>query len=444
MKIKYALFEQKKNVLMTVFITLQTVMILFILVSIISAMSSRYEKYKPLEKFFKGDGMSMHVNSLEGRNGDRYLPFSEPSDLESYLKKAHIVCTYYVQMGLDIDHMKDDFESNGETPAFGYDDELINAYTPEMESGRWLRPGDAETDMLELVIFQKKQYYKVGDIITLTPPDVVKDPDAIKDSVGGKLTTAVQAKIVGILADGASPIMTISNYGQYIDFRDYYHPLYKAKEPKSVIFVSKRDIAHNNKLYEETEKNLMGGENQIWPYIISGPCFIWYDRGITEEEKSHNERFLTINGDYVFRHSSAEMRKNSMQYIMYQVGMLIPVLIGLIILTMVSIVSNTVIMVRQNMRNYSIYYMHGLTWGQCIFIHIKSIIITQSVTFLLSMVGIIICKRAGLLKNTVLILGPWQLVACIAVILLFIVFSIVISYALIGKKSAKTIFGEVE
>lgn len=52
MKLKYAMFEQKKNKLMTVLIFFQIVIVFIMLVSIISAITSRYEKYKPLECFF--------------------------------------------------------------------------------------------------------------------------------------------------------------------------------------------------------------------------------------------------------------------------------------------------------------------------------------------------------------------------------------------------------
>ena len=149
MKLKYAMFEQKKNKLMTVLIFFQIVIVFIMLVSIISAITSRYEKYKPLECFFQGDGLNMHINDLLGRNGQRYLPFTESSDVEKSLKKAHMVSSYDVQMTFDIDNKKE--ELGTWSPVIGYDDELIAAYTPEIESGRWLRTEDADTDMIEIV-----------------------------------------------------------------------------------------------------------------------------------------------------------------------------------------------------------------------------------------------------------------------------------------------------
>ena len=173
MKLKYAMFEQKKNKLMTVLIFFQIVIVFIMLVSIISAITSRYEKYKPLECFFQGDGLNMHINDLLGRNGQRYLPFTESSDVEKSLKKAHMVSSYDVQMTFDIDNKKE--ELGTWSPVIGYDDELIAAYTPEIESGRWLRTEDADTDMIEIVLVQKDDTHKVGEVITLTTSDVVKD-----------------------------------------------------------------------------------------------------------------------------------------------------------------------------------------------------------------------------------------------------------------------------
>ena len=137
MKLKYALYEQKKNKLMTILFFIQTMIVLIMIVSIISAIFSRYEKYKPLESFFRGDGLNMHMTDLLGRNGQRYLPFTESSDVEKYLKKAHMVSSYSIQMTFDIDNKKN--ELGTWSPVVGYDDELLSAYTPEMETGRLLR-----------------------------------------------------------------------------------------------------------------------------------------------------------------------------------------------------------------------------------------------------------------------------------------------------------------
>lgn len=437
MKLKYALYEQKKNKLMTILFFIQTMIVLIMIVSIISAIFSRYEKYKPLESFFRGDGLNMHMTDLLGRNGQRYLPFTESSDVEKYLKKAHMVSSYSMQMTFDIDNKKN--ELGTWSPVVGYDDELLSAYTPEMETGRWLRIEDADTDMIEIVLAQKENSHKVGDIITLTTSDV------IKDSRKYKLSKQVKAKVVGILADGASTIMRTKHYGEYSDFRDYYYPFNRDEEERAVVFVSKRDIEHNNRINAATEqKNLIKGEKCIWPYIISGPCFIQYDKGISKKEKEYNSKYLAVNGRYVFRHTSVEMRENSMEYIMNQMNILIPILIAMIILTMMSIISSTVIMIRQNMHNYSIYYMLGLTWRKCMSIHVLSVIMMQMGIFVFTIFCIGICKKLGALDRTVFALGGWQLLGCLVMIVFFIVFSIVLSFLLIGKKSAKDILSEVE
>lgn len=41
-------------------------------------------------------------------------------------------------------------------------------------------------------------------------------------------------------------------------------------------------------------------------------------------------------------------------------------------------------------------------------------------------------------------LGKWQLLGCFAMMVLFVVFSILLSFLLIGKKSAEDILREVE
>lgn len=68
----------------------------------------------------------------------------------------------------------------------------------------------------------------------------------------------------------------------------------------------------------------------------------------------------------------------------------------------------------------------------------------QMGTFLFTVLCIIICKKTGALDQTVFSIGIWQMLGCFAVVLLFILFSIVLSFLLIGKKSANDILREVE
>ena len=171
---------------------------------------------------------------------------------------------------------------------------------------------------------------------------------------------------------------------------------------------------------------------------------IQYEKGITQKEKDYNSKYLAVNGRYEFRHTSAEMRENSMEYIMNQMNMLIPILIAMIILTLMSIISSTVIMIRQNMHNYSIYYMMGFTWKRCVLIHVESVIMMQMGIFLFTMLCLAICEKIGALDRMVFSIGKWQLLGCFAMMVLFIVFSILLSFLLIGKKSAKDILREVE
>lgn len=440
MRFKYALHEQSKNKAMTGLIFFQTVIVLIVMVSIISAIVSRYERYKPLEKFFQGDGLNMHMWNMLGRNGDRYLPFTESSDLESYLKNAHVVATYSVDMPFDIDQKKE--ELGTWSPVVAYDDELLSAYTPDMENGRWLEPGDGDTDVIEIVLAQKGKEYNVGDTIALTTSD------RLEESEGYKLARPVKAKVVGILADGASTIKRDIHWGQYVDFRDYYQSFDRNdKEERARVFVSKRDIEHSNKLNEKCGNHFdkdLSDDKMIWSYVIEGPCFVRYKEGITKEEKDYNAKFLAINGMYECRHTSAEMRENSAKYIMNQMNMLIPILIALVILTLMSMISNTVIMIWQNLRNYSIYYMTGLTWRECVLIHVRNIVFMQSGTFVFTVLCIYLCEKLGVLEQTVFFIGRWQLLGCAGVILLFVLLSAALSFLMIGKKSAKDILREVE
>ena len=133
-----------------------------------------------------------------------------------------------------------------------------------------------------------------------------------------------------------------------------------------------------------------------------------------------------------------------MDYIMNQMDLLIPVLGAMIILTMLSVISSTVIVIRQNMHTYSIYYMLGMTWKNCVLVHGISVVIQQMVTVLLTVFCLVIGEKTGMLDKTVFSLGGWQLLGCLMITLFFIVFRLALSFLLLGRKSAKDMLREIE
>lgn len=72
---------------------------------------------------------------------------------------------YSVQITFGIDNKKDVLGSW--SLAIGYDDELLSVYTPEMETGRWPRTEEADAGMIEIVLAQKEDTHKVGEIYNI-------------------------------------------------------------------------------------------------------------------------------------------------------------------------------------------------------------------------------------------------------------------------------------
>lgn len=422
MKFRYIMHETKKNRLMTLFILLQMGILFWTVIFIVSVIQSRYTYYVPFKQWLHGSGVAITgLWAMDGKDGDGRAPMSTSQDLEQQLRQAQVDALYNVQIYIDgIVTWNGDSEIFNATKTIGYDDALLECYSPAMSSGRWLKAEDKNTRVIEVVLACKNQTtdYQVGEERRLYT----------WDGDGHLQETDCYARVVGIMEEGAKYI----GVGQELSeankayFEDFYTTYHRSETEDTMAFVSREDIQ----------------KEKLWDFTLNDVCFISYDKNISKRNIAWNEQFLNRNGTALLRQDMEIVEKNSKSYIYRQMDIFIPVLVGLLILTIMSLISNTAIGLKQNMREYAIYYMHGLTWNQCIWLYRKNMLLGEGITLLGVLVIMQVLMRKGMLSHVVLSLGVVQVGACLGMIALFSLVSFVIDKILTRGSSVKDILRE--
>ena len=296
------------------------------------------------------------------------------------------------------------------------DDRFLNAYAPEMESGVWLSEADCSADSTVKAVITKSTFgYTTGDIIEASyrPSDFEDFED-------------VTVEIVGVLKDD-SPILGFNDpiYRSTSDFRDFY--LYNNDEsnPVPLMITLKEQIEQKGIPYACDTSNLI----------------IKFDDDISESEEQATSRLLANYGHIV---PLTDFNRNNQKYVTEEIARILPLMVCIFILLIVSTVSLNGLSVKSQLKSFSIYYILGAKWRQCITINFISSIITSVIAIIIAATAANVINLMGLWSFTVVQFGTVQLLSCLIVIIINLLASLILPIAIIKSNTPKEIITSTE
>lgn len=394
MLFKLGLKNLRHDKFINLLIILQMTIVFFITISMVSTIVSRFQYYDPFRKQFNNKGIfCCFRNALDPETGDARLKPAER--LHELLENDQkIIASYSPWL----------YCGDEEVSFASYDDEFIEMYEPEIESGKWFDLNVNEGSAVPIVVSQNPYGFKVGDKIQI---NIFSDNN---DDI-------LETEVVGILKEGTKVIgFSNSESGQY-DCRNAFVNYNYGIEQVPLFILRQKDL-----------------ENKPIMVQMNGPAFITYSSDTADEVIESNNEIIRKMGILNITPLD-EMKSNSMDYIFSQIYTLLPILICILILTLVGAVSVSALSAKRQLKNYAIYYICGLKWRQCASINFFSALISISLSFILSIVSVAAIELTGLLKKTVIEFGVWQILSCIVIMIIYIILSVVLPISIIGKNT---------
>ncbi|MCH5267502.1 MAG: hypothetical protein J1E62_04075 [Lachnospiraceae bacterium] len=421
MKWKYAICELWKHPIMVLLIFIQTVVVFVVLISMVSVIMSRYSRYHEVEKLLSGNGMVGNVMNLQHTDASDLVQTAEQA--RECLPHGTVAACY-----------KWAYEIEGDEQPIvmtGYDDALWKCHTPSLADGRWFRDSDVESEELEVVIAQKggaQGKYRVGDSLYMKADMISEMMEDGEEDYEGEHQIAL--KVVGVIRDGAAILGKGNAAPDTEDYRTLFWNYSGSFEESMYIF------GLQDELFRYKMAKAPG-----WFTIMSGLSFLSWNTE-DSEQISENEEYVMTQGLVLSSDNYEKIKNNSISYIFEQVKTLLPVLVTLVIMTILSTACNMAIMLRQGMRHYAVYYINGLSWRECFGLHIRAVCFLEIGILLITFLGIGICRLAGVLKNTVIYIGPWQILCSVCMCLLFGLMSLLVAAGQIRGRTAKDVLRE--
>ena len=419
--LKTALLNLKKNIMMNFLVIVEMTSAIIIFMIMISSLLIRYTYYEPFSTvlnkkgiFYSSTGASTYelddsyfsddTIELKNRNflhDDEILPFLHTTD-------RIIACNIF---GGGYAGSSDEIKS------FSYNDELIKLYSPQLAEGRWLNTSD-KAEKVEVVVSDNNYNWKVGDIIEIS---------SFYDNGTDFGQHTFDAEIVGILKDGEKIFGIESSIGDE-DFNMLYSTYdFEYQETPLLLFSSDYFYAH-----EETSSLF----NKLWFALIQ------YPDETSQEILEQDSVMLSKLGSNAIRITFDVINKNSMDYLFSQFFDMLPIISIILILIITSSISSTAITTRGRLRDYSIYCITGLQWKHCTLINLIQSALTSVFALLLSAAAIGIIQLTPLADTVTIIPHLWTFSAVAALILLYILISMIMPAIIIGKSTPKEILAK--
>ena len=414
--IRYAYREMTKSPLTLLLLLVQSVIIYALVISAVSAVHSRFSVYSEVKPFIRGGGTSLYAEYLTEPEyqGGSYL--MDSADVPKYLKDTKVYSCYNVGFETVEDGKEKDIQMTA------YDTELWKCHKPEMAAGRWFREKDETSDTLEVVLAQEnaeKGRYQVGDVLEASPSFI---------EMLGCEKNPMKVKIIGIVKDGASLLGTNNQNVAFKDMRRYFWNYSGEYYQEPYLFVCHKDV------YRYKKKDAQG-----LPIYMSGLSFVTWDENNNEMMTKRSELYLSKNGSVSSYLDFETCREYSKDYILQQLGNLLPILLALMFMAILTVISSTSIVTRQNIYKYAVFYMNGLTWKQCIRIQRISILLLQMLCILISWGTIGVLRVMRRLDGVYVLFSWWEIGACLLVMAVFYFFGAVTIRQELGKKSGKEV-----
>lgn len=415
--LKTAWNDFRKNSIVNIFIILQVAVSLIITAVMISAISVRSQYYTPFRDILTSNGIFIKFSSSPNYDSSQmniYDYLDNDDILQECPDADHIYACHSMFGSIDSFH-------NGESFTLqSYDDEFIKRYQPELTDGRWLT-SDIESNQIEIVVSENDYGVKVGDVLSLT-------------GINYPNSTSFTGKVVGIFQDDSKIIGGgLYDYGNSdMNFNSIYYPFNHTIENQIFVLASYSAIQNITNHFV-----LLFDTDYVVQPIISSVILTYPDNVSKEQIEADKEKLLQYGWANAI--SLDELNQNSIAYLLEKAEIFLPIIIILFILASVSSISSSALIVRKNLKNYSLYYISGLQWKNCSLVNLLYSIISLTIAVVVGFAVLFILPHTRLNDIVKIIWSPYIIGVFVVLIILQLLISMIMPLIIIGKNTPKQI-----
>lgn len=374
---------------------LQMIAVFFIAISLTSGICSRFDDYLPFRPLLSAEGE--FYNTIYAVDPQTGITLNRKTLSEKLYGEPELAGTYNVWL-----EYTDGKKVHSGDVYISYDDALLKAYIPELESGTWFPETFDSQDKIPVVVSQNQYGLQVGDEISFAAFGYEEN---------------LQARVIGVMKEGAKFINCTNPKNDDFSAKNLYYHFYHEIEERTLFLFPQSLLDDGDKAITQ----------------LHGPLFVTYT-GQNHEAKEKNREYLkTIPNSYC--NETDVIQSNSYTYIFEECRLLFPILLAVLIMTVVGSMSVNALMAKHRLRAFAVFYICGLKWRECAKISLISSFMIGALSFAIAVGSIGILQNTTLLANSVIRIGWVQIVVLLGIMLIYMLFAIALPIRLIRSRT---------
>lgn len=409
---KLSLKMLKRNKLLNIYIIIQMAIVFAMTIFRVSSLTSRYHYYLPFKKFIESDGYFCNLTSATTVLGKYVQSSSDISEAVYGAEESNVQASYRVNLSnIHEDNMYALF-------SYSYDEEIYNNWIPDMQEGNWLSDiKNSGSEEIPVVVYDTTHSMKLGDVLEKQSIDYIED-----DQGNGKNEIKkIKLRIAGILSDDAEIVHY--NELEYGDCRDIFSTVkdITEREGYETLYLFRSQDIHSADIF----------------CMSSGIAFINTNGNISDELKNENQTIIIgITEDFM---ELKDFQKNSQKYITDEIKKIMPIFLCILLLTIIITISVNAITTYKEVTNYALYYICGLTWKKAMLISLIHAAFQTLLALFTAIISMLVCYFINIFSNTVLEFYPLQILVCLAMIIMNMIFAFIMPYIIIRNSTPREI-----
>ncbi|MCM1498256.1 MAG: hypothetical protein NC124_07285 [Clostridium sp.] len=405
MPLKLGLKEIKRNMLMYSFVVMLLIVIFVISTFAVAVTRQSIQKYVAVKKVMDRENSVCYCTTML-MDSDTGVLIENKEQLRNVLGMQMHIAGQYAIVGA----VADDEEAN----VWSYDQEIIEAYRPNLVKGRWFREDDVQQKDILYGVAIEGGAWTVGDIVQLE---------------GWEENTAIDVKIIGLIKD-SSDVVGLDEYKERTyDYTDCFYTYNLEGEGKPLLLLANDQL--DGVLQAEN------GKGSIMQRQQQGLIFIALQNA--QEQEALNIFMYSSDGMTLCMESAKEIQAGSEKIIQEILSRTLPVVVCSFILVLLVTISIGTVSVKQQLHNYAIYNLCGLSWGRCTMISFAGSLICSVFAFGISHIGMLAAKFSGALSEAAFEISLFSVGTCLIVQMVYIGISLIIPMCVVKGKSVKSI-----
>ncbi|MGN1422277.1 MAG: hypothetical protein ACI4XA_02790 [Oscillospiraceae bacterium] len=407
----YALKSLKKEIAVNALTVLQLAAVIVITAVMVSSVMLRYRYYEPFSDILRSNGILCTFSPPANYDTETHMSTDKSiadEEMRNFIPDIEdiISCNYGPTWLVD----ENNVSTGADCTVLMYDNDVIERYKPEIESGRWLNTS-SDADCIEGVISENDLGINVGDTIRIGCFALEMEDMYHEVHIVGKLSE--NTKIVGYWRGEPqrSDINMTSLYGT-ASF---------AVEQRAVLLLSSNYLSENTTVSQG----------------IFGPALITFPDDYPQE-KIEQARQQLVQYNCSSSYMLSEVNENSMTYIFEHIKNLLPIIIVLLIMVIVSSISSSALSTRRGIKSYAVFYITGLEWKKCAVINLIQAVLILLCSAVISVIALIVLSNSG--AGIKLLINGGTVLSAAAIGVFYIITSMAMPIIMLSRTTPKQIF----